>query len=98
MINPVKLELLATPLHQCPLPVNVELCTIPSYLNYILLYLAWLYKPARIHYILFRLRLDCPRVLDCIPGPSPGHPNARGLVLHPPAEARTPKNFLLYSL
>jgi hypothetical protein len=27
---------------------HVELCTIPSYLNYILLYLAWLYKPARI--------------------------------------------------
>jgi hypothetical protein len=78
--------------------VNVELCTIPSYLNFILLYSAWLYKPAQIHYILFRLRLDCPRVLDCIPGPSPGHPNARGLVLHPPAEARTPKNFLLYSL
>jgi hypothetical protein len=72
---------------------TVELCTIPSYLNYILLYSAWLYKPAQIHYILFRLRLDCPRVLDCIPGPSPGHPNARGLVLHPPAEARTPKNF-----
>jgi hypothetical protein len=46
----------------------VELCTIPSYLNYILLYSAWLYKPARIHYILFQLRLDCPRVLDCIPG------------------------------
>jgi hypothetical protein len=28
--------------------VNVELCTIPSYLNYILLYSVWLYKPARI--------------------------------------------------